>query len=58
MVRSARLDVIADEPPPRHANIVGWTINADPTLQKAAQVERALEIASRCTLILFVHKAS
>jgi hypothetical protein len=52
VVRSARLDVTSDEPPPRHANIVGWPVNADASLQKAAQIERALEIASMCTLIL------
>jgi hypothetical protein len=52
-VRSARLDVISDEPPPRHANIVGWPVDADPSFQKAAQLERALEIASRSRLIRF-----
>lgn len=58
VVRSARLDVVADEPPLRHANIVGWPVNADPSLQKAAQIERALQIASTCRLILFDAKAS
>jgi hypothetical protein len=57
VVRSARLDIVADEPPPRHANIVRWPINVDPILQKAAQVERALEIASASRLILFDAKA-
>ncbi|MEA2339578.1 MAG: hypothetical protein QOE82_3585, partial [Thermoanaerobaculia bacterium] len=57
VVRGARLDAIADEPPPRHANIVQWPVNADPSLQKAAQIERALEIASMCRLILFDAKA-
>ncbi len=53
-VRSAKLDVVAEEPPPLHANIVGWPVNAaDPVLQKAAQIERALDITSRCRLILF-----
>jgi hypothetical protein len=52
VVRSARLDVTSDEPPPRHANIVGWPVNVDVSLQKAAQIERALGIASMCTLIL------
>jgi hypothetical protein len=53
VVRSARLDVISDEPPPRHANIVGWPVDADPSFQKAAQLERALEIASQSHLIRF-----
>jgi hypothetical protein len=52
-VRSARLDVISDEPPPRHANIVGWPVDADPTFQKAAQLKRAIEIASQSQLIRF-----
>jgi hypothetical protein len=53
VVRSARLDVTSDEPPLRHANIVGWPVDSDPSLQKAAQIERALEIASMCKLVLF-----
>jgi hypothetical protein len=53
VVRSARLDVTSDEPPPRHANIVGWPVNADPIFQKAAQLERALEIASQSRLLRF-----
>jgi len=53
-VRSAKLDVIAEEPPPLHANIVGWPVNeADLVLQKAAQKERALVITSKCKLVLF-----
>jgi hypothetical protein len=54
VVRSAKLDVIAEEPPPLHANVVGWPVNeADPVLQKARQMERALDITSKCTLVLF-----
>ena len=35
-VRSAQLDVLAKEPPPRHANIEGWPwLAADPELQSA-----------------------
>jgi len=53
-VRSAQLDVLAEEPPPRHANIVGWPLFADdPDLQKAQQKERALILASRCALVRF-----
>jgi hypothetical protein len=46
-VRAAGLDVIAEEPPPRHAAIIGWPwIEDDPDLQKARQKERAALIAS------------
>lgn len=46
-VRAAQLDVLADEPPPRHAAIRGWPrIEADPELQKAKQKELAVLIAS------------
>src|SRR5919197_677650 len=38
-VRAARLDVVAEEPPPRHANIVGWAWSAsDPEIAVAAHV--------------------
>lgn len=50
-IRQQRLDVVPDEPPPRHANIVGWPINADPELQKAQQKELALGIAAQSMLI-------
>jgi hypothetical protein len=50
-VRAEHLEVIADEPPPRHANIVGWPMNPDPDLQKAQQKERALALAAHATLI-------
>jgi hypothetical protein len=46
-VRSAQLEVVADEPPPRHAAIRGWPwIESDPELQKAKQKELAALIAS------------
>jgi hypothetical protein len=51
VIRDERLDVVADEPPPRHANLVGWPINADPELQKAQQKEIALAIAARTILV-------
>jgi hypothetical protein len=51
VIRAERLDVRAHEPPPRHANIVGWPANADPDLQKAQQKEIALAIASQSTLV-------
>ena len=51
-VRAARLDVLASEPPPRHANIVGWPRQpTDPELEKAAQKERALQIAQHANLL-------
>lgn len=51
-VRSALLDVIAQEPPPRHANIVGWPWpETDPDLGKAARRERALVIAQHAELV-------
>jgi hypothetical protein len=45
-VRMACLQVMADEPPPRHAAIRGWPwIETDPDLQKAKQKELAVLIA-------------
>ena len=45
-VRSASLDIEPKEPPPRHANIVGWpSSSTDPELGRAEQKERALLIA-------------
>lgn len=46
-VREAHLEVMADEPPPRHAAIRSWPwIENDPDLQKAKQKERAILIAN------------
>lgn len=45
-VRDAQLQVVATEPPPRHALIQGWPIGSDPGMQKAQQKERALRLAS------------
>lgn len=46
-VRNVQLEVVADEPPPRHAVIQGWPwLEADPELQKAKQKELAIRIAS------------
>ena len=51
-VRSTQLDVIADEPPPRHAAIRGWPwLEDDLDLQKAQQKERAALIASKAVLV-------
>lgn len=47
VVRNAQLEVMADEPPPRHAVIRGWPwIESDPELQKAKQKELAALVAS------------
>jgi hypothetical protein len=51
-VRSAELEVIASEPPPKHAAIRGWPIASDPALQKAQQKECALLVASKAKLLL------
>jgi hypothetical protein len=57
VVRLAKLDAIPEEPPPLHANIVGWPINAnDPDLQKAEEKERAALIASKGALVRFESK--
>jgi hypothetical protein len=54
IVRAAQLDVISEEPPPLHANIVGWPlIAADPDLQKAQEKERALTLAANSVLVRF-----
>lgn len=53
-VRAVKLDVVAEEPPRRHANIVGWLIDeTDPDLQKAAEKELAGVIASKCERVMF-----
>lgn len=51
-VRAAALDVIASEPPPRHANIIGWPSESDPQETKAKQKEKALTLVARATLVL------
>jgi len=51
-VRAARLDVVASEPPPRHANIVGWAWSAsDPEMGKAERKEQALLVAQHAELV-------
>jgi hypothetical protein len=52
VVREVNLDVLADEPPQRHALIKGWPRDeSDPELQKAKQKEMAVVIASRAVLL-------
>ena len=51
-VRSALLDVVPREPPPRHANVVGWPwSDVDPEMAKAERKERAALIARHAELI-------
>jgi hypothetical protein len=50
-VRAALLNVIAVEPPPRHAAIRGWPHHDDPELQKAQWKERAAQVASKAALL-------
>ena len=44
-VRAVALDLMADDPPARHAAIRGWPSVADPELQKALQLECAKLLA-------------
>jgi hypothetical protein len=52
-VRGIQLEVLADEPPPRHAAIRNWPwLEPDPALRKAQHKELATLLASRAELIL------
>lgn len=51
-VRAVSLDVLSSEPPPRHANLVGWASSAsDPDLAKAERKEQALLIVQHAMLV-------
>ncbi len=51
VVRGTGLDVVAEEPPPKHANIVDWPCDQnDPKMSKSSQMELAAVIASQATL--------
>ena len=51
-VRAAQLEVMASEPPPRHAAITGWPWrDDDPELQKAQQKERAALVAGTAVMV-------
>lgn len=53
-VRSAKLDVVSKEPPPKHANIEGWPwFENDPELQRAQQKERASLMSQKAELLIF-----
>lgn len=53
-VMNAGLTVKASEPPPRHANIIGWPRPRDPALQKAERKEQAMLIAEAASFELFL----
>lgn len=51
-VRAAQLEIVASEPPGRHANIIGWpSVPMDPELEKAAWKERAAILAQNAKLV-------
>ena len=50
-VRAALLEVVSEEPPPRHANIIGWPTDSDPVLEKAKRKECAELIAQYAQLL-------
>lgn len=51
-VRKAELEVLSQEPPPRHANITKWPMQAtDPEMRRAECKERAAIIAQHATLL-------
>jgi hypothetical protein len=51
-VRSASLDVLAEEPPLAHANIEGWPVIAgDPQLEEAAHLKIANLLAKSSELV-------
>lgn len=53
-VREAELEAVAKEPPPRHADIVGWPwAKDDPALGKAQQKEMAIKLAQKAKLVRF-----
>lgn len=49
---SLDLEVSPAEPPPRHANIIGWPRDRDPAMEEARQLLIAKELAMRATLRL------
>ncbi|MEI6605535.1 MAG: hypothetical protein WCP35_09515 [Verrucomicrobiota bacterium] len=52
-VKDAGLDVIAAEPPPRHANLRGWPLAMDPEARKARRKALAIVIADQATFVDF-----
>jgi hypothetical protein len=50
--REVALEVVASEPPPRHAAIVGWPWPDDPDLRRAQQLEKAAVLSQHSQLML------
>jgi hypothetical protein len=51
-VRSTGLDVVPREPPPRHADIIGWPpITGNRKQDEAAQMVRALRLVERASYV-------
>jgi hypothetical protein len=51
--RSIGLEVCSAEPPPHHANIVGWSENTDKTEKKRQQLEKAKALVEMCSMHFF-----
>ncbi|MFV1994678.1 MAG: hypothetical protein ACC661_04515 [Verrucomicrobiales bacterium] len=51
LIRRQSLDILADEPPERHANIVGWPKESDRKEQKSRRQLIALELAESSRFI-------
>ncbi len=45
LVAKAKLQILSHEPPPRHANIRGWSMNEDPELSKSERNAAAMILA-------------
>ena len=51
-VRAEKLEVIPEEPPPRHANIIGWPSDSDPVEEKAKRLKFAQALVQRADLVM------
>jgi hypothetical protein len=50
-VLDVKLDVVPSEPPPRHADLMGWPIHSDPERQKAERKLAAMQLAAVATVV-------
>lgn len=50
-VLESKLDVVPSEPPPRHADLMGWPVHSDPERQKADRKLVAMQLAAVATLV-------
>ncbi len=50
-VRTSGIDILAQEGPPRHANLRGWPRHEDPELQKSRRKEIATKIADKASFL-------